>query len=103
MENIINAHTIARPNAITRRPFYSIRRRSLCAVFCVCLGLLCAAWKEKNMRLTEENAATLKNISNNINGGVITLSKWDALHNLRQRRFSWPCGYSRGSLIKGAG
>ncbi|MDO4560880.1 MAG: transporter substrate-binding domain-containing protein [bacterium] len=80
VENIINAHTIGRPNAITLEDlFYKYKTTIFVMLFflAVCLGLLCAAWeqKKKNMRLTEENAATLKNISNNINGGVITLSE----------------------------
>lgn len=104
VENIINAHTIARPNAITLEDlFYKYKTTIFVMLFflAVCLGLLCAAWEEKrkNMRLTEENAATLKNISNNINGGVITLSEMGRFCiTYANDGFLGLVGYSRGEF-----
>lgn len=78
IEQIVIKHTVAKPYVITLNDFLFQYRTELLggsALLALCCALLAWALRQrrKNIELIRENEETLRNITNNINGGVITL------------------------------
>ncbi len=77
-DQIVIKHTVAKPYVITLKDFFFLYRQELAvgaALLALCGVLLAWALRQRrrNTELIRQNEETLRNITNNINGGVITL------------------------------